>query len=64
MLLTSPETRQVYKKQQEEFLSLKKVEAKLCAQNVGPELKYMGTTYVARDIEFMTRVIDGEDALM
>lgn len=48
-----------------EVISLRETLGALCAKNMDPEvLKYMGTTYVARDIDFMTTVIDGEDALM
>lgn len=43
---------------------LKRVQAELCAENMGEELAYMGTQTVVRDIDFMTTVMDGEDALM
>ncbi|KZS87451.1 hypothetical protein SISNIDRAFT_460849 [Sistotremastrum niveocremeum HHB9708] len=59
--LYSPSTREYFKKQMEEFLALKKVEAELCAKNMGEALRYMGTTYVARDIEFMNQLFHGDD---
>ncbi|KAJ7187332.1 hypothetical protein C8R46DRAFT_1059501 [Mycena filopes] len=45
-----------------EFIALKKGQAELCARNMGEELRYMGTATVVRDMDFMTRVFDGEDA--
>lgn len=35
-----------------------------CKQNMGDTLKYMGTTIVSRDIEFITSTLEGKDALM
>lgn len=43
---------------------MKKSQAELCAQNMGDALKYMGTTTVAKDIDFMATSISGPDALM
>lgn len=41
------------------------VQGALCAKNMNPEiLKYMGTTFVAKDIDFMTTVMEGKHALM
>ena len=31
---------------------------------MGNQLKYMGTTTIVRDIDFITRTLEGEDALM
>lgn len=48
-----------------DVISLRETLGGLCAKNMDPEvLKYMGTTYVAKDIDFMTTMIDGESALM
>ncbi|KAJ7687836.1 Alpha/Beta hydrolase protein [Mycena rosella] len=47
--------------QSREFLALKKSQAKLCAKNMGDELKYMGTATVVRDMDFMSKIFDGED---
>ncbi|KZS87452.1 alpha/beta-hydrolase [Sistotremastrum niveocremeum HHB9708] len=59
--LFSSETREYYRKQTEEFLALKKAEADLCSEHVGEALRYMGTTFVARDIDFMKRLFHGDD---
>ncbi|KAJ7596408.1 Alpha/Beta hydrolase protein [Mycena floridula] len=48
--------------QYEQFLAMKQAQAQLCEKNMGDELKYMGTATVVRDIEFMSKVFDGEDA--
>ncbi|KAJ7477355.1 hypothetical protein FB451DRAFT_1242275 [Mycena latifolia] len=48
--------------QSREFLALKKSQAKLCAKNMGDELRYMGTANVVRDMDFMSKIFDGEDA--
>ncbi|KAJ7441618.1 hypothetical protein B0H11DRAFT_2095722 [Mycena galericulata] len=48
--------------QSREFLALKKSQADLCAKNMGDELRYMGTATVVRDMDFMTKIFDGEDA--
>ncbi|KAJ6535074.1 hypothetical protein B0H19DRAFT_437616 [Mycena capillaripes] len=48
--------------QSREFLALKKSQAELCAKNMGDELRYMGTATVVRDMDFMARLFDGEDA--
>ncbi|KAJ7032679.1 hypothetical protein C8F04DRAFT_1040285 [Mycena alexandri] len=48
--------------QAREFMALKKSQADLCAKNMGDELKYMGTATVVRDMDFMTKILDGEDA--
>ncbi|KLO10606.1 hypothetical protein SCHPADRAFT_999478 [Schizopora paradoxa] len=48
--------------QHRQFLALYETQAKLCAENMGEELKYMGTANVVRDIDFMATVFDGKDA--
>ncbi|KLO10605.1 alpha/beta-hydrolase [Schizopora paradoxa] len=48
--------------QHRQFLALYETQAKLCAENMGEELKYMGTANVVRDIDFMTTVFDGKNA--
>lgn len=49
--------------QYQQLLELKKAQAELC-QNIGDELSYMGTTTVVRDMDFITKVLDGDDAKM
>ncbi|KAJ6510959.1 hypothetical protein C8R45DRAFT_965744 [Mycena sanguinolenta] len=47
--------------QSRQFLVLKKTQAELCANNMGDELRYMGTATVVRDMDFMSKLFDGED---
>lgn len=44
--------------------SLYAVQYQLCGEKLGDELKYMGTSTVVRDIDYMAKVFDGPDALM
>lgn len=45
--------------------AMQQVQGDLCAKNMESNiLKYLGTTYVARDVNFLTTVLEGEDALM
>lgn len=47
------------------LLSIHEVQGRACAQKMDPEvLKYMGTTYIARDIEYITTVLEGKGAMM
>jgi hypothetical protein len=62
--LSAPSTYEHLVAQEREFLAVKKAEAEMCARNMGPELAYMGTANVVRDMDFMTKVLEGEDALM
>ncbi|THH10618.1 hypothetical protein EW145_g1198 [Phellinidium pouzarii] len=62
--LSDPGTREHLIQQYRQFLVLKKAQAELCAENMGDSLKYMGTATVARDIDFMATVIDGEDTFI
>lgn len=50
--------------QQYEADALYKTQFNICAQRMGDELKYMGTTTVARDVAFMAETLDGDNALM
>ncbi|KAF9072802.1 hypothetical protein BDP27DRAFT_1400715 [Rhodocollybia butyracea] len=47
--------------QHRQFLALKQAQAELCRKNMGDELKYMGTATVVRDIDFMSKALEGED---
>lgn len=62
--LSDPATRAHLIAQNREFLALKEAEARMCAKNMGEELAYMGTANVVRDMDFMTKMLDGENALM
>jgi hypothetical protein len=47
--------------QQREHLAIFKAQSKACRYNMDVEdLKYMGTTTVARDVDYMARVFDGD----
>lgn len=59
---SSPETRQMLLDQNREFLVLKESQGLVCEKNMGDELRYMGTANVVRDMDFMIRVFDGQDA--
>ncbi|KAL8283847.1 hypothetical protein RQP46_005279 [Phenoliferia psychrophenolica] len=47
-----------------QLMSLQETQYKKCAETMGDDLKYMGTSTVVRDIEEMSRVLEGEDALI
>ena len=44
--------------------TLYKTQFAICAQTMGDLLKYAGTSTVVRDIDLLTTLIDGKDALM
>lgn len=47
------------------LIAMQEVRGTLCATNMDPKvLKYMGTTHVAQDIDFITTVLEGKDSLM
>jgi hypothetical protein len=53
--------------QYRQAIAMFEAQAKLCTLNMpngGSDLKYMGTSTVARDIDFMSKVISGPDAPM
>ncbi|KAJ7723249.1 hypothetical protein B0H16DRAFT_1385505 [Mycena metata] len=60
--LSNPTIEAQLVEQAREFMALKKSQAELCAKNMGDELKYMGTATVVRDMDFITKILDGEDA--
>jgi hypothetical protein len=45
-------------------LALYEAQFKLCGSKLGDELKYMGTATVVRDMDYMAKLFDGDDALM
>lgn len=61
---TDSRTRDFLIYQQQEAEALYRAQFALCAQTMGDKLKYMGTSTVVRDIDFITRTLEGEDALM
>ncbi|KAJ7250723.1 hypothetical protein C8J57DRAFT_1667415 [Mycena rebaudengoi] len=60
--LSNPAIEAQLVEQSRQFLALKKSQAELCAKNMGDELRYMGTATVVRDMDFMAKLFDGEDA--
>jgi hypothetical protein len=63
--VTDPLNKIALTTQARQFLAINEAQAQLCYENMDVEdLKYMGTTTVVRDIDFMTRVLDGPEAKM
>ena len=62
--MTTDELRDTILAQQFEADALYKTQFSLCEQRMGDELKYMGTTTVARDVAFMAEILDGDGAPM
>ncbi|KAG7087280.1 hypothetical protein E1B28_013258 [Marasmius oreades] len=60
--LAAPTLRSLLVDQYNEFVRLKKEQGDICRMNMGDELRYMGSAMVARDIEFMSRVLEGNEA--
>lgn len=61
----SPEGTKALVRQQREALRLMRLQADQCEREMGAEtLKWMGTTTLIRDIEYLKNLIDGEDALI
>lgn len=58
----SDEGRQHLLDQHRQLLSMQETEYTKCAETMGDELRYMSTTSVVRDIEEMSRVLEGPDA--
>ncbi|KAI0772754.1 TAP-like protein-domain-containing protein [Trametes elegans] len=50
--------------QQREANALYQAQFALCKKNFGDTARYMGTTLVARDIDYITTLLDGKDALI
>ncbi|TFY83522.1 hypothetical protein EWM64_g478 [Hericium alpestre] len=50
--------------QYQEADALYQTQFALCEQEMGDSLRYMGTSTVVRDIDFITRALDGEEALI
>jgi hypothetical protein len=63
--LSDPLNKLYLTEQSRQFLAIKEAQAQLCHENMDIEdLKYMGTSTVVRDIDFMTEILDGEGAKM
>jgi hypothetical protein len=62
-LSSDPLNRLSLTEQSRQFLAIKEAEMQLCHENMDVEdLKYMGTSNVVRDMDFMTQVLDGKNA--
>lgn len=48
--------------QHRQLMSLQQTQFEKCKEAMGDDLRYMGTSTVVRDIEEMSRVLEGEDA--
>lgn len=48
--------------QHRQLLALQEAEFNVCAETMGDELRYMGTSTVVRDIAEIVRVLDGPEA--
>ncbi|KAH9927997.1 TAP-like protein-domain-containing protein [Epithele typhae] len=62
--LTDPMTHAGLVQQERNRIGLFKSQFAVCAQTMGELIGYMGTTLVARDIDYITTLIDGEHALL
>jgi hypothetical protein len=62
---SDPRNRGALIDQQREHLAIFKAQSEACKYNMNVEdLKYMGTTTVARDVDYMSRVFDGHQGNM
>lgn len=62
--LSDPRTRDHLLVQQRNADSLYKTQYEICGRAMGDELGYMGTSTVVRDIDFITKVLEGEQTPM
>lgn len=62
--MSMAETRKLLIAQQKEADALYKAQFDVCAETMGDSLRYMGTTTVVRDMDYITTKLEGDDALM
>lgn len=62
--LNDPRTRERLLEQRREADALTQTQYEMCKESMGDQMKYMGTTSVARDVDFITTALEGPDALM
>ncbi|KAF7790649.1 hypothetical protein EIP86_001605 [Pleurotus ostreatoroseus] len=62
--ISREEARKILVQQQREADALLKTQFEVCKKNMGEQLKNMGTSTVVRDIDFITKKLEGEDALI
>lgn len=58
------EIRELLITQEREADALLKAQFSRCSKKMGDDLKYMGTTTVVRDMDLITRTLEGEEALI
>lgn len=61
---SSPEGYDAIVRQWAAWRALYAAQYQICGETLGEELKYMGTSTVVRDIDYMAKVFDGPDAPM
>ncbi|KAF8517932.1 hypothetical protein BU17DRAFT_76229 [Hysterangium stoloniferum] len=62
--LSDPATRNHMISQQQQAQGFYQAQFEVCARSRGDTLRFMGTTIVAKDIEFITRSLEGEHSLI
>ncbi|KAH9884113.1 TAP-like protein-domain-containing protein [Cubamyces lactineus] len=62
--LTDPANRYHLIQLQRDANALWKTQFEICAETMGDTLRYMGTSTVARDVDFITSLLEGENALI
>lgn len=62
--ISDPETRNHLIIQQREVNALYKTIMEVCKASLGNTIRYMGSSTIARDVDFITTVLEGDSALM
>ena len=62
--LSASETRALLLANQRDAQALLKTQFEICNKTMGDKLRYMGTSTVVRDMDLITRALEGDDALM
>lgn len=62
--ISDPRARDHLIVQQRRALAFYKTAMEVCKSTMGDTLRYMGTSTIARDVDFITTVLEGHDALM
>ncbi|EKM57161.1 uncharacterized protein PHACADRAFT_254740 [Phanerochaete carnosa HHB-10118-sp] len=62
--LSDTEAKKMLVRQQREAEALYKTQFDICGKTMGDQLRYMGTSTVVRDIDFITTALEGPDALI
>ena len=62
--MSMDDARTLLVRMQREADALFKTQFQICGETMGERLRYMGTSTVVRDIDFITKTLEGDDALM